>query len=105
MAEIKSINIENGKISVSLSINQREYELIKEDSSDFAVLPTKRLKESLTTGKLGNSNRVMVPKKFLERSGIEHLIKNVKARIFDVEGHKLLLIKLDEEKKGVPNFD
>ena len=96
MAEVKSINIESGRITVTLSINQKEYELIKEDNHDFAVLPVGRMKESLTTGKLGNSNRVMVPKKFLERAGITQLIKNVKARIFSVDGPKVLLIKLDE---------
>jgi len=105
MAEVKSINIEDGRITVSFSVNQKEYDLIKETAKDFAILPVDKLREQLTTGRLGNSNRIMVPKKFLERNKIEKLIKTVKARIFSIGGHKLLLIKLDEERPGVPNFD
>ena len=87
------------------SVTQKEYDLIKEHGREFAILPLEKMKEELTTGKLGNSNRIMIPKKFLERNGINQLLKHVKARISEVDGHKLLLIKLDENRPGVPVFE
>ena len=105
MAQIKTINIEDGKVTVNFSVTQKEYDLIKENGREFAILPLEKMKEHLTTGKLGNSNRIMIPKKFLERNGVSQLLKHVKARIFETDGHKVLLVKLDENRPGVPVFE
>jgi len=71
-------------------------------SRNVLILP-EEFDEFLTTGKLGNSNRIMLPKKVLKKHAIE-LKGKVPAKIFDVNGRKFLLIKLEEIKIGIPKF-
>ena len=56
MAEIKNIDICDGKIDIKLSINKEEYGLLKHQMADLIILPCGKdsLVHSLTTGKLGN---------------------------------------------------
>ena len=105
MAEIKSINMEDDKTSVCLFVSDSEYNLLKEDNDDLVILPVKKLNEVLTTGKIGNSNRIMLPKKIMKAHKIDELPKNVEARVFSVNNCKFLLIKLAEKKIGVPEYD
>ena len=108
MGKIESIYMKNGKSYLNILVSEEECNLVKEKCQfteigrEVIVVP-KDFDESLTTGKLGNSNRVMVPKKILKRHKIE-LKGKVPARFFDVEGKKMLLIKLDEKLIGVPKF-
>ena len=106
MAEIKSIDIHDGDIEVVLSINRSEYTLLKHQTTDLLILPRGRdmLVHHLTTGKLGNSNRVMLPKKVLAKFNINHIDKKVASNIFILDGDAFLLIKIKKSNLGVPKF-
>jgi hypothetical protein len=107
MAEIKSINVQADGISVSLKITEEEYSLLKNPKGDMLLLPAdaQALEESLTTGRLGNGNRVMLPNKVLSRYEVKKLHKKVPAKIFKVGGGSFLLIKLEDNRPGVPSFE
>ena len=94
--------MENGEIVLNLSITDEEYKLIS--GAKEVIIASNDFDESLTTGKLGNSNRIMLPKKILKKHNIE-LRGKVPASIFESEGKKFLLIKLEEKKIGVPEFE
>ncbi|RKZ28301.1 hypothetical protein DRQ26_01380 [bacterium] len=102
MAIIRSVKMENGEIILSLSITDEEYKFIS--GAKEVIIATENFDEFLTTGKLGNSNRIMLPKKILKKHGIE-LRGKVPAIILKEGGRKFLLIKIDEKKKGVPKFE
>jgi len=107
MAKIESIDIEGNKITVKMNISKVEYELMNKTTSELVILPVNEssLNQKLTTGKLGNSNRVMVPKKFLDRNEIKVLPKNVDAGIFKVDGDNYILIKINtNEGLDIPVF-
>ena len=101
MALIRSVNMENGEIILSLSITDEEYKLISNNKE--VIVTSNKFGENLTTGKLGNSNRIMLPKKILKKHDIE-LRGKVPASIFESKGKKFLIIKLEEKKIGVPEF-
>lgn len=106
MADIETINMKNSKIMVNLSLTKDEYKLLKQSTKRLLLLPSSItiLSELLTTGKLGNSNRIMLPKKILSKNKITKLIKKVPAQVFDFDDEKFLLIKLQESKIGKPDF-
>ncbi len=107
MAEIKSIEIRNNKTFVSLMLSKDEYTLLKNRTSDLLLLPAdlNTLSRRLTSGKLGNSNRIMVPKKMLERENIKGLDKKLPAQIFQMDDEIFLLIKLRSSETGIPKFE
>lgn len=106
MAEIKSINIEPDGISLNLRISESEYSLLNSPRRDILLLPTdsSALSELLTTGKLGNGNRIMLPNKIMKKYHVKKLHKKVPAGIFEIDGGRFLLIKLEEHRPGVPTF-
>jgi len=106
MARIQSIDLKNDGILVTLKISEKEYESLKPKSREFLIIPTDEdtLDETLTTGKLGNSNRIMLPNKILNKYRIKKLIKKVSSKIFDSNGDKFLVIKLEKSKVGIPLF-
>jgi len=106
MSEIKSIDVQEGKMDIKLSITQNEYKILQHHTEDILVLPSGRdsLVNSLTTGKLGNSNRIMVPKKLLELHNIRELDKKVPSGVFVVDGDAFLLIKIKKSGLGMPKF-
>ena len=69
MAEIQSINVKKKDIVVNLKISKTEYDLLGNVTSDLILIPNNPnfMNHLLTTGKLGNSNRIMLPKKILEK--------------------------------------
>ncbi len=107
MARIRSINIEPDGISLNLRISESEYSLLKSPMGDVLLLPsdTSVLEELLTTGRLGNGNRIMLPNKVMKKYHVKKLHKKVPARIFEINGGRFLLIKLEEHKPGVPTFE
>jgi hypothetical protein len=106
MARLQSIDIKNESILVTLKISEQEYEFLKSKSREFLIIPTDEdtLNETLTTGKLGNSNRIMLPNKILKKYEIKKLLKKASSKIFNSNGDKLLVIKLEESKVGIPVF-
>jgi hypothetical protein len=105
MAEIKSIDV-NDKIEIKLTINRDEYKILKHHVTDLVVLPggKESLTYTLTTGKLGNSNRIMLPKKVLSAFEVGGLDKRVPAKIFKIDGDSFLLIKIKRSELGIPKF-
>jgi hypothetical protein len=105
MADIQSISMKDHNIVVSLRITNSEYELLKNNRYNLLLLPSDPgvMDSSLTTGRLGNSNRIMVPKKLLEREKVD-LEKKVPAKMFRINEDVFLLIKLRESREGIPTF-
>lgn len=106
MAEIRSIDIRKGNILVNLKISKDEYELLSQETRNLLLLPSNSsiLNNHLTTGKLGNSNRIMLPKKILDRYEIRDLDKKAPAKAFKIEDEVFLLIKLKKSTFGIPTF-
>ena len=107
MANIDSISVNDNKINVNLKLSKKEYEIIKNSlGDDVIILPSSNnsLSTRLTTGRIGNGNRLMLPNKFLQRNGVEKLEKKVPANAFKVNGDTFLLIKLKSLIK-IPSFE
>ena len=104
MAKVLSVDMKGGKILLNLSISKDEYRVLDSATKDILVLSTETLSESLTTGKLGHSNRIMLPKKVLKKHGMDSLPKKAPADIFDLIDSKFLVIKVEDKKIGVPRF-
>ena len=101
MAEIETIRRTADDIYILTSITEQEASIIG-SSRKVLILP-EEFKETLTTGKLGNSNRIMMPKKILRKYEI-NMKGKVPAQVFEIKNKKFLLIEIDEKKVGVPNF-
>jgi hypothetical protein len=106
MATVKTIDMSGNDVFVTLKISEEEYDLLKPKIKDLIIVPadTEGFNEKLTTGKLGNSNRIMLPNKILKKYEIKKLLKKVPSKIFEYNGNKLLVIKLEESKIGIPVF-
>ncbi len=103
MARLKRVNLEENGITLVLEISREEYKLIGPEK-DLLVVPKDDsfLSEALTSGKLGNSNRIMVPHRLLKNYDVE-LPKKVPARLFEVQDEKYLLIRL-KGSSLIPEF-
>ena len=66
MAAIKSLEF-GDEILATFSISEKEYDLLKRSGENLVILPARPnlLDEVLTTGRLGNGNRIMLPMKIL----------------------------------------
>jgi hypothetical protein len=106
MADIRSINMKRGEIRVDLKISKNEYDLLRQETRDLLLIPAHSnvLDRPLTTGKLGNSNRIMLPKKILDKYEITDLEKKVPAKTFQINDEVFLLIKLRKSSFGIPIF-
>ena len=106
MADVNSIDMRNDRIILSLNISKEEYEFLKQATSDIMVLPanSKFMSSLLTTGKLGNSNRLMLPKKILDKLDVKRMDRKVPGKIFRLNGSVYLLTRLHGKKNGIPVF-
>ena len=106
MASIDSMDMKNDKIIVKLELTKDEYRILDHFTKRLILLPseTSALSEPLTTGKLGNSNRIMLPNKILKRHNITSLIKKAPSHVFEMNDEKFLLIKIQESMIGRPVF-
>ncbi len=106
MAELRNVDIQGSDIIVNMRITRDEYNLLGQRTGDIALIPAgdRELDHTLTSGKLGNSNRIMLPKKLLNMEGIVHLEKKLASRFFRVNGSVYLLIRLRESDVGIPMF-
>ena len=106
MADVNSIDIKKDAIALTLNISREEYEFLKQATSDLMVVPIspKFMNHLLTTGKLGNSNRLMLPKKILDKLEVKRMEKKVAGRIFRLNNSVYLLTRLHGKKNGIPVF-
>lgn len=106
MASIKYIDFNSEGVAITLNATEEEYKMLRTFTNNLVVLPTEdeAMELKLTTGKLGNGNRIMVPNKLLKRHQISALRKKCPAKIFDVNREKYLLIKL-EKSELIPEFE
>lgn len=106
MADIRSIDMKGDEIHVGLKISKNEYELLGQETRDLLLIPAHPniLDRLLTTGRLGNSNRIMLPKKILDKYDIKYLEKKVPAKAFRINDEVFLLIKLKKSTIGIPTF-
>lgn len=104
MAEIRSIDLKDNEIIISLKISKEEYNLLQQKTDDILVIPAglKDFDQKLTTGKLGNSNRIMLPKKILEKNNIPGIDKKVRSKIFILNEDAYMLVKLRESAVKIP---
>jgi hypothetical protein len=104
MADINTIEMKDDIIIINLKVSKDEYNLLKHSTKKLLLLPTELFDESLTTGKLGNSNRIMLSNKILEKYNVTELLKKAPSKIVELNGEKFLLIKLQERTLGKPIF-
>jgi hypothetical protein len=101
MAKIQHIRMKGDKILATFEISEDEYKLIKPRSRRVLFASLDMLGEILTTGTLGNSNRVMLPNKVLNKHGIERLVKKARSNIFSTVDGKYLVVELQKNGIGV----
>ncbi len=106
MATVHFIDVKDGEIYINLRLSRKEYKILDQETENLIVLPTndKALDHELTTGKLGNSNRIMLPKKLLSRENVTILEKKVKANLFGINNDVFMLVKIKESRMGIPKF-
>jgi len=106
MAEVRSIKVMDDGVLINLELNMEEYSVLGQKTKDILLLPGGHdtLSHRLTTGKLGNSNRIMLPKKMLEAVNVSEPDKKVPSNIFRINGEAYLLIKVKSSDEGIPKF-
>lgn len=105
MSFLRKIELEKDDVFITLKLTKKERELITPNMKEFIVLPTDSLNKILTTGKLGNGNRIMIPNGFLKSHDIDVLKKKVQSIIIDLGDKKFLLIELENKGVGRPVFN
>ncbi|MFH1364377.1 MAG: hypothetical protein ABIH52_01850 [Candidatus Aenigmatarchaeota archaeon] len=104
MSTLRKIEIDNDDILITLELTKHEYSTITPNVKEFVTLPADTPERLLTTGRLGNGNRIMVPNKFLKSNNIQALRKNVPSKIFDLGDRKFLIIELESSRPEPPVF-
>ena len=103
MAELINIDFKLNKILVTLEITSEEHQIIKYHR-EMLLAPVNSFNEILTTGTLGNSNRIMLPNKILRKNNIATLKKKVPSTILKAGSGKYLVIQLEGGRTEIPEF-
>ena len=104
MANIVSVDVKEDRISLSLDVSRDEYASLSSATQDILLVSAGSFSESLTSGTLGHSNRIMLPTKVMKKYGVDVLPKKVPAGVSELLGSKFLVLKLVDRKVGVPSF-
>jgi len=109
MTRILNVDLSMGRKVVQLELSDAEYELIAPQTDNLLLLPTDlvHMPEKLSTGDLGNSNRIMVPHGLLRRYDVPPLreLGKVRGAIFKTAMGTYLLADLTSHRAGVPRFE
>ena len=107
MAKLKGVELEDDHFLVSFRISKKEYDLFKHGNKHFLLVPLNGMYNQLTIGTLGNSYRLMLPKKFLKEHEIleSELPKKADAGVFSIGGEKYLTVKITPSAIGKPKFE
>jgi hypothetical protein len=103
MSEVLNIDFKTNRILVTLELSTDEYNIIKHHR-EMLVMPTNSFNDILTTGTLGNSNRIMLPNKILKKNDIMLLKKKVRSSILKAKNGKYLVIQLEGPNIEIPEF-
>jgi len=101
MSEMSSIKFKEDGIYLTLKISKEEYELLGNETADILVVPAgvKSMNKVLTTGKLGNSTRLMLPKKAMDTLGLKVPDKKVLGKLFRIKEGVYIVVRLAGAKK------
>ena len=101
MAEITSVKFGEDGIFLRLKISKEEYDFFGPSISELLIVPadSRSMDKLFTTGKLGNSTRLMLPKKAMERLDVTHVEKKISGRVFRLNGGVYMLARIHETKK------
>ena len=109
MARILNVDLSMGRKLLQVELTDLEYELISPQTGNLLLLPTDaaHMPEKLSTGDLGNSNRIMVPHGLLRRYDVPPLREfgKVPGAIFKTSIGTYLLADLTSHRAGVPKFE
>ena len=107
MATLKKVELEDGGFTTTFHISKAEYELFRHGNKHFLLVPLGAMHNQLTIGTLGNSYRLMLPKKFLREHGIaeDELPKKADASVFTIGDEKFLAARIARSKAGAPKFE
>lgn len=104
MAKLKSTELRKDKVVICFSMNKSEAIGFPCTDKQFMVLPAEALDDQLTIGELGNSFRLMLPRKFLRKHEIDenNLPKKAHGTIFKFGKDKYLIVRISESKARTP---
>lgn len=105
MANVKSMEVEGNKVRVLFEMSKDEWAALRNETKDVCLFSLANLDETLTTGTIGNSNRIMVPNRLLRRHNITHLPKHAGARVLALNGKKVVVIQLQDNHAPMPRFE
>ena len=107
MAKLRGIELDDGTYTVSFRVSKKEYEMFKRGDSHFLLVPLTGFRDKLTIGTLGNSYRIMLPKKFLKENKIpeEDLPRKADAGVFSIGEERFLAVRIGESSMKSPVFE
>lgn len=105
MAIIKSMEMEDTKVRVIFEMSKDELVALSNETQNICLLSLTKFNELLTTGTIGNSNRIMFPNRLLKRYNIKELPKHVETTILSFNGKRIAVLKLQDTAAPVPRFE
>jgi hypothetical protein len=106
MAEISSIKFKEDGIFLGLKISREEYEFLGRATKDIIAVPAgSRLDRLMTTGKLGNSTRLMLPKKALDRLEAKKVDRKALGTVFKIDGSIYIIVRLHSNRARRPGSE
>ena len=105
MAQLKKVDIKGSSHYAEFKLSDEEYSSLQNVKNVLIIpLNPKTFNEELTTGKLGTSFRIMLPKRTLERQEIYELPKKALSKFFKIGEEKFLLTCLNKSPLNIPKF-
>jgi len=105
MAQLKNVTIKGNTHYAEFKLSGEEYSSLEEVKNVLIIpLHPKTFKEELTTGRLGTSFRLMLPKRTLERYNITELPKKSLSKFFKIGEQNFLIACLNKSPLNIPKF-
>lgn len=92
MSQVKSVEFEGDRMNITLTLTKDEYDRLETQHRNLIILPLNNgfFERKLTTGKMGKSNRIMLPEMFLKGHRITKLVRESPSKLFEIDGGKHL---------------
>ncbi len=105
MAQLKKVDIKGNSHYAEFKLSNEEFSSLQNVKNVLIVpLHPKSFNEELTTGKLGTSFRIMLPKRTLERYNITELPKKALSKFFKIGKQNFLISCLNKSPLNIPRF-